>query len=432
MNVNKFPMLIFKITLLKQRQSYHIIMKTNLQLLLVILFATSCNQNDPIVENPKDEPIALRVGMEKRVSQDNEFAFDLLKKTIDLSKETNVFVSPLSVSIALGMAWNGANGETRTEMETAMKMSGLSVADINDYYQIMQSSLPGVDHSTKLSIANSLWYRSGFPVKTDFLKVNNDYFGAYVRELDFAKAWAVDTVNNWCSKKTNKLIPTIIDDIPDEAMMYLINAVYFKGIWANKFDKKITAESAFTNELKNQVTVNMMYQKDTFGYYTDTYAQYLDMPYGNKSFSMTVILPTVSKTTLDVLENLNLANWNAMLGSLQQREVMVSLPRFKVENKFILNQVLQNMGMKLAFSDFADFSKISDIKLVISEVIHKTYITVDEEGTEAAAVTSIGFETTSMPNYPIFTVNRPFIFVIREKSTGVILFIGKIGNVEKY
>jgi serpin B len=143
-------------------------MKTHLQLLLVILFATSCNQNDPIVENPKDEPIALRVGMEKRVAQDNEFAFDLLKQTIDLSKETNVFVSPLSVSIALGMAWNGASGETKTEMETAMKLSGLSVADINDYYKIMQSSLPEVDHSTKLSIANSLWYRSGFPVKQIF------------------------------------------------------------------------------------------------------------------------------------------------------------------------------------------------------------------------------------------------------------------------
>ncbi|NDP21939.1 MAG: serpin family protein [Paludibacter sp.] len=409
-------------------------MKTTVYLLLVGLFTFGCTtQNDPLHPGEDAKPIILKASQQQRVAQDNEFALDLLKKTIADSKETNVFVSPLSVSIALGMAWNGANGETKTQMETALKMSGLSVEDINDYYKVMQTTLPTIDPTTKLSIANSLWYRTGFPVKTDFLKVNSDYFNTEVRELDFNQAWAVDTINNWCSRKTNKLIPTIIDDISSDAMLYLINAVYFKGIWRNKFDKKQTAESNFTNDANKSVLVNMMYQKDTFKYTSDADAQYLDMPYGNKAFSMTVILPTETKTTADILNSLTVEKWNSTLTNMTEQQVFVRLPRFKVENKFVLNDVLKTMGMPLAFSaDDADFSKISTIKLFISAVIHKTYVTVDEEGTEAAAVTAIELINTSVPNYPVFTVNKPFVFVIREQSTGVILFIGKIGNVEKY
>jgi len=408
-------------------------MKTILRCFIVVLIAASCtDQNKPTPAPVDAKPIVLRAGLEKRVSQDNEFAFDLLKKTITGSGETNVFVSPLSVSIALGMAWNGANGTTKAEMETALKMSGLSVTDINDYYKVMQTSLPTIDPTTKLSIANSLWYRSGFEVKPDFLKVNTDYFNAYVKELDFSKTWAVDTINNWCSKKTNTLIPSIINEIPDNAVMYLMNAVYFKGIWQKQFEKKNTSLLPFTNDAGSQVNVNMMALKDTFAYTQTNNAQYLEMPYGNKAFGMTVILPSGNMTTTDVLNSLTVENWNATLNSLTMKEVMVYMPRFKTTNTFKLNSVLQNMGMKLAFSDFADFSNISNNPLQISEVIHKTYVTVDEEGTEAAAVTSIGISVTSVPQYIIFSVNKPFIFVIREKSTGVILFIGKMGNVELY
>ena len=406
-----------------------------MKFIILVLLTTSCtvqNEPKPILVPVDAKPITLRAGLEKRVSQDNEFAIDLLKKTITASGETNVFVSPLSVSIALGMAWNGANGTTKSEMETALKMSGMTTADINDYYKIMQSTLPTIDPTTKLSIANSMWYRTGFVVKPDFLKVNSDYFNAYIKELDFTKAWAVDTINNWCAKKTNSLIPTIIDQIPSDAVMYLMNAVYFKGIWRKQFEKKNTSVLKFTNEAGIQGDVNMMYQKDTFGYAETETAQYLDLPYGNKAFSMTVILPAANKTTADVLNALITDIWSSTLSSLYEREVMVYLPRFKVSNKFKLNDELQNMGMKLAFTDFADFTNLTSIPVQISEVIHKTYVTVDEEGTEAAAVTSIGIINTSMPVIPVFRVDKPFLFVIREKSTGVILFIGKVGNVDKY
>ena len=409
-------------------------MKKHLLFIVILLTAISCtNQNDPIAAIPTDaKPIVLKAGMEKRISQDNEFAFDLLKKTIAGFDQSNVFVSPLSVSIALGMAWNGANGQTRTEMETALKMSGMSVSDINEYYKLMQTTLPTIDPTTKLSIANSLWYRTGFPVKSDFLQINSDYFNAYVRELDFSQAWAKDTINNWCSEKTNKLIPSIIDNISPDMRMYLINAVYFKGIWRQKFETKNTVEANFTNELGTVVKVNMMSQTDTFAYAQDNYAKYLDMPYGNKAFSMTIILPNEEKTTADVLNFLTPANWNNALLAMTKGEVMVKIPRFKVENKFKLNSVLKSMGINLAFLDLADFSKMSVKPLMISEVLHKTYVVVNEEGTEAAAVTSVGMMTTSMPVVKEFIVNKPFLYVIREKSTGVILFIGKMGNVDKY
>jgi serpin B len=412
-------------------------MKKFIQPIIIVVLITGCTvQNDPIIKVPTDAtPIALKLGMEKRVNQDNEFAFDLLNKTIASSGETNVFISPLSVSIALGMAWNGANGQTKTEIETAMKMRGMSVDDINGYYQILQSTLPGIDPTTKLSIANSLWYKTGFPVKSDFLKVNTDYFNAYVKELDFKQAWDVDTINNWCAKKTNNLIKNPLDKIPSDAVMYLVNAIYFKGIWRKHFETKNTKEADFTSETGTISKVNMMYQKDTFSYFADNYAQYLDMPYGNKAFSMTVILPADGKTTADVLNYLTTDNWNKLIQYMSTKEVEVYMPRFKTQNNFLLNTPLQNMGMNLAFTDFADFTNIADMNLKISKVIHDTYIEVTEEGTEAAAVTIISVVATAMPvpePTPVFRVNKPFLFIIREKSTGVILFIGKMGNVEKY
>ena len=412
-------------------------MKKLIQHLVIAFITISCaTGNDPIIQIPKDaSPIILSTAQEKRVNQDNEFAFDLLKKTITASGETNVFISPLSVSIALGMAWNGANGQTKTEMETALKMSGMSITEINDYYKIMQSTMPTIDPTTKLNIANSLWYKTGFVVKQDFLKVNADYFGAYVKELDFSKAWAVDTINNWCAKKTNNLIQKPLDQIPSDAVMYLVNAIYFKGIWRKHFETKNTVEANFTNETGNLMKVNMMYQKDTFAYAADDYAQYLDMPYGNKAFSMTVILPNDGKTTNDVLNYLTTNIWNNRLQTMPLKVVEVYMPRFKNENQFSLVDPLKAMGMNLAFTDLADFSNIADTSLKISKVIHDTYIEVTEEGTVAAAVTIIGIVTSAMPMpepIPVFKVNKPFLFVIREKSTGVILFIGKMGSVDKF
>ncbi len=399
--------------------------------LSVLLVAGCTNKNDITPE--EETPLVLKANMQQKVAQDNKFAFSLLKATIENSEKPNVFISPLSMSIALGMAWNGANNETKTEMEEVLNLSGMTVDEINEYYQIMQTTLPKVDNKTKLNIANSIWYRTGFPVKADYLDVNKEYFNAEVRELDFAQAWALDTINNWCARKTNNLIKEPLDEISPDAVMYLINAIYFKGIWAKKFDNKETVERTFTNENNEAVSVNMMQLSDTFAYTSDDLAQYLDLPYGNGSFSMTVILPLAGKTTTDVLNSLTIEKWNNTLSNMFIQKVDVKLPRFKIENSYEMKDVLINLGMKNAFSaSDADFSGISNYKLFISRVIHSTYCEVNEDGTEAAAVTIIEFETTSMPMNPVFYVNRPFIFLIREKSTGIILFAAKMGNVEKY
>ncbi len=406
-------------------------MKKSVFLLLSLLLFAACEQ--PEVKLKDAEPIPLKAGMEKRVQQDNAFAFDLFRQVlINNADEKNIFISPLSVSIALGMAWNGANGETKTEMATALKMSGMNDDEINEYYRIMLTALPEVDPSTKLNIANSIWYREGFPVKDEYLKVNSDYFNAEVRELDFAKPDALNIINGWCAEKTNNLIKNPLDKISADAMMYLINAIYFKGIWVKKFEKD-TYKANFYAEGGNTVQVDMMQQKDTFGYREDEMAQYLDLPYGNKAFSMTVILPRESKTTDEVLETLDTEKWDNIINGFSSHEVQVYLPKFKTTGKYELKEPLIQMGMVKAFTDQADFSNISDIDLLISRIIHSTYCNVDQEGTEAAAVTIVEFElTSSIPMNYIFNANRPFIFVIREKSTGVILFIGKMGQVELY
>ena len=407
-------------------------MKNLIILLLLVSVLPSCDLVKDAEESAEVKEIVLRAPLQKRVAQDNDFAFELLRKTIAGNKDENIFLSPMSVSIALGMALNGAENETETQIAETLRFKDMTYAEINEYYKIMQSNLPNVDPKVKLSIANAVWYDMQFDVKQSFLDVNAENFDAYIKMLDFKSPTALDTINSWCSRKTNKLIPTILDKIPDGAVMYLTNAVYFKGLWSQKFDKKNTREADFRNVNNQNVRVNMMSLKDTFMYREDETAQYLTMPYGGKAFSMTVMLPAVGKTTDDLLAELNAEKWQNVQAGMTSREVQVFMPRLKVENKFKLKQTLADMGMPVAFTEMADFSGISDTPVMISDVIHKTYVTVDEEGTEAAAVTAVEFEYTSMPVNIVFMVNKPFVFVISEKSTGVILFAGKIGNPAKY
>jgi len=405
---------------------------------ILLLFAIGCVlaacTPDPDLKMEEAQAIQLKAGLEQKVVADNDFAFNLLKQTSSADSESNIFVSPLSVSIAFGMAWNGANGDTRSGIENALKMNEFSIDDINEYYRTMQTELPKIDPSTQLSIANSMWYRQTFPIKQTFLDVNQANFNAYVKGMDFNADWATDTINNWCSAKTKGLIKTILTEpIPEEAVLYLINAVYFKGVWCKKFDKDKTYEGEFLNNSNTYVPVNYMSLKDTFSYYNDDRGEYVDIPYGNKAFSMTIVLPAAGTAVEEMLNSLNGSVLKEIYSNMNNTEVLVKMPRFKVESEYVLNNILKNMGMTDAFDpDRADFSGISDISLYISNVLHKTYITVDEDGTEAAAVTSIGIETTSMPLYKIFSVSRPFIYLIREKSTGVILFAGVMKNPVKY
>ncbi|MDR2383250.1 MAG: serpin family protein [Prevotellaceae bacterium] len=405
----------------------------------MILFVALCvacqNENEddePIGTLPDAEPIALHI--KQKVTTDNTFAFDVFKATSADSKEANVFISPLSISMAFNMVLNGAVGTTLDEILETLCAKDYSVSDINEHSKLLRSELTGVDLSTQLSIANSIWYMQGFPVKDAFLEVNRTNYAAEVNALDFSSPNAAKQINDWCAKQTNDKIPTILDEIPDGAVMYLINAVYFKGIWTLKFDKNNTREENFYASDGKTNPVQIMRQTETFGYASDEYGEYLELLYGNKAFSMIVILPTENKTTEDIIEHLNNEQWNSTIGSMYGRQVNLCLPRFKSECKYQMHKnILPELGMKIPFTGAANFSNISDIPTYISEVIHKTFVEVNEEGTEAAAVTSVGMFTSVNPDpsQPIdFIVNKPFVFVIRENSSGAILFMGKIGEIK--
>ncbi len=400
-------------------------------LFILMPLLIGCNPESDAVKQA--ETINLTPQQAERVVQDNDFALDLFKKTIASSTESNVFISPLSVSMSLGMLWNGANGATKSEIENALKMNGLNIDDINNYYKLMQTTLPKIDPLTKLTIANSIWYRDILPLKPDFLKTNTDYFNAKVAALDFGNSKSVDIINNWCSDNTNKLIPKVIDEIEPNAMMFLINALYFKGTWVKKFDKRKTNEENFTTDQNRQVKVNMMHIEEKFKYTEDEMAQYLEMSYGNKAFSMLILLPLDSKSTEDVLNNLSPERLTQVLSTMYSPKANVRLPRFQVKSSFQLKLMLQAMGMQQVFTENADLTNISDWKpLYVKYVKHDTYVKVDEEGTEAAAVTKTSLFTKSEEPIIPFTVNKPFVFLIRENSTGVILFMGKMGDVEKF
>ena len=404
-------------------------MKTYLLAMFALIAFTGCT-----VENPEEgleaKKIELTAVQEQRVFQDNDFAFELLRKTIANTEDKNVFMSPLSVSLALGMVMNGANGTTLTEIRQVLGMNGMNSTDVNEYYELMQKTLPAIDLKTKLSLANSIWYRNGFNVKPSFLKINSDYFNATSQGLDFASPAALETINGWCSDNTNKLIPKVLDQIDGSTVMFLLNAIYFKGNWVTKFNKDKTFTGEFVNDEGKNTEVDMMQLKSEFGYYEDDVAEYLCMPYGNKAFSMIAILPDEGKSTDDVLRVLTAEKFSDAVNKMSTEEVQVYFPRFKVKNKFQLKPILQAMGMLQAFEPSADFGRISDNRpLWIDYVQHDTYVDVNEEGTEAAAVTTVAFKESAGL---MFRADKPFLFVIREQSTGIILFVGKVSNPGKY
>jgi len=288
--------------------------------------------------------------------------------------------------------------------------------------------LLAADAATDMRIANSIWTRKGFSVLPTFYEINRMYYNAEVSELDFNSPQAAPTINGWCDKNTGGKIDKIIDYIDSSVVMYLINAIYFKGSWVSRFDKNKSEEGNFTSPGGAIRRETYMKQTATFDYYADESVQAARFPYGNDAFGMMVVIPRTG-TVNEMIENLTPEKW-AGISRMYGRELRVEMPRMKLECEYSLVPSLKNMGLGIAFTDgAANFKGINpDAQLCISDVIHKTYIAVDEEGTEAAAVTSVIIVDTSYnpgPTEPIpFLMNKPFLLAITEKSTGAILFIG--------
>ena len=407
-------------------------MKTMIPILMVslILIINSCDETDAI-EGGK---ITVTEKSAKLVEADNTFGLELFQKINAAEKQaSNLMVSPLSVSLALAMTYNGAEGETKTDMEKTMKLYGLTPEEINKTYQTLIQELKSLDKDVVLEIADAIYYRNTFSVEDKFKTINKTYYNAEVTPLDFSSPSAVNTINNWVSDKTKGKIPTILDQIKSSDVMFLLNAIYFNGLWKNKFDKDGTHNLPFRVSTSSTIDVPMMKQENTFDYTSNSLFSGIRMPYGTGQYNMVVMVPGENKTSDDIIKALTIGNWKTWMDSfLPKNNVIVTMPRFKFAYDTDLNSVLSDMGMAVAFNpnqaNFKGISKLHD--LYIDKVKHKTFIDVNESGTEAAAVTSIGIGVTSIPSGTFFTVDKPFVFAITEKETGAILFIGEVTKPE--
>jgi len=382
--------------------------------------------DDPVPILPDGKSAAVIESM-------NDFGFDLFRLVLaDEPADTNVFISPASISLALAMTLNGANSSTEDSMAFALRMNHLTAASINETYRDLITALTSCDEKVLLEIANSIWYRQGFDVEQVFLDINTEYYNAEVAGLNFNDPSAAETMNGWVADKTHDKITQIITPPIDPlTVMFLINAIYFKGVWTIEFDEDKTLEAPFILAGGDDKTVNMMTLVETIGYYENEQFQACQLDYGRGNYCMNIFLPKEGVTVEDIAENMNPENWEAWTSSSDTATVVISLPRFKFEYEKKLNDILSLMGMGIAFSDWADFTGINtNGGLSISQVKHKTFVEVNEEGTEAAAVTvvEIGF-TCVRPDYKKYMImNKPFLFTIREKTSNTIVFMGKLAN----
>jgi serine protease inhibitor len=309
-----------------------------------------------------------------------------------------------------------------------LHLDGYGDQEVNAYYKKLKEALLKTDPSTKLSIANAIFTDQFVEIHKAFIKTNQSYFDATIRQVNFGDPATVDIINGWASEHTDGLIKEVIEETSPLDLMYLLNAIYFKGIWTTQFDKKNTSREPFSQEDGGRADVDMMHQTATFNYTADKSFQLVQLPYGNQAFSMMVLLPVEGLSLREAVAVLcSEGYWGGLQSRLSEAEVTLSLPKFKTEYSKKLNDVLTAMGMGIAFSTMADFSGMSDCPAFIEFVKQDTYISTDEEGTEAAAVTVVAMRKNALgPQQVLFNANRPFLYLIQENSTGAILYMGAV------
>ena len=361
----------------------------------------------------------------------NAFTFDFLKAACTKENAgTNIFISPFSIQMALAMTAAGAAGDTQAEIYNALGFNNFSGTDVSGFYRTLIPALQAVDNTTTFEIANSFWSKSSIKIKQNYIDDIKDSFYAEVRTLPGNGQQAAGEINGWCSEKTHGMINKIVDEVPSSTIVSLLNAIYFKGIWKDQFNKASNTEEKFTNwdgTTKKTVFMNKTFENARV--YSDEYAEAMSIPYGNGAFAMTIVMPRSGVSLDKILAGLNAETWAQYRDGGRWYETIFSMPKFEEEyacEKLCID-ILEEMGMQKAFTGAADLSAMSDTPLCIDEIRHKAKIKVDEEGTEAAAVTYIGMRVTSVgPGGETFyfKVNRPFLYFISERSTGEILFSG--------
>jgi serine protease inhibitor len=366
------------------------------------------------------------------IASGNVFGVELFTKVAQ-EENKNLMLSPLSASAALTMLLNGCNGDTYGQLKETLKYpAGMTISEINEVYKTLTAQLLVIDPKVKLALANAIFYRKGFSVKDPFLNTMSSDFDAEVAGLDFSLPSALTTINKWASDNTNGKIPKVLNEISGDAVMFLMNALYFKGDWSYQFDKALTSDRPFHTDGSNSANVSTM--KGDVGSRVTSGTGYtaIELPYGCTNFTMVVIVPV--GTLSDFITSFTAEKWNTITSAFDDQEkfneLTVYMPKYKFSYEKYLNDQLQSMGMLDAFNPgLANLSGISDASIYVSFVKQNTFVEVDEKGTEAAAVTTIGISTTSFPPQPQeFVIDKPFVFAIRERTTNTLLFIGQVVN----
>jgi serine protease inhibitor len=402
-----------------------------------VLLAAGCRDAGPISGPIAGLPRDLTPTETHLVARSNDFAFRLFGEVArGSSPDSNLFISPLSVAMALGMTYNGAAGTTQAAMQSALGLDGMSLHEIDAAYRGVIDLLRGLDPRVDFTLANSIWYRQDLAFEQAFLDTCRTYFDATVRGLDFASPDAAPTINGWVSDQTRGKIPSIVPDpIPGGIVMYLINAVYFKAVWITQFDRSLTAPGPFTLTTGSTTTVPLMRYASEAPVRAggDAAVQVLDLPYGGGAYSMTIVMPRDPAAMDSLVAGLAPERWDAWIAGLDSVRRQVVMPKFTLSYRLRMNDALAALGMGVAFvgcpavPDCADFTAMRPARdLFISAVMHKTFVDVNEEGTEAAGATSVGVGITAVQ--PPLLIDRPFLFAIRERFSGTILFLGRMMN----
>ncbi len=373
---------------------------------------------------------------ERLVRANNSLGFDVFHELRRAESEGgNIFISPASILTALAMTYNGAEGETRAAMEDTLHLQGMDRDEINTAFADLLTILQNPDPEVELAVANSLWGREGFKFNEDFLQNSREHFNAEIEALDFDDPGASDQINNWVREQTREAIKEIVEPPIDPlTVLFLVNAIYFNGLWSEPFDPGLTSDLPFYLSDGSEITHPLMMQAAEFHYLENELFQAVTLPYGKEGrIGMYIFLPVDDAGAEDFYSELNAETWAQWVNLLWPREGEVGLPRFGFEYETSLNETLKTLGMEIAFDeDNADFSAMHPIppNLYISDVKHKSFIEVNEEGTEAAAVTSVEIAVTSAPETEPFRVvaDRPFFFAIADNMTGTILFMGSVAD----
>ncbi|HYG56871.1 MAG TPA: serpin family protein, partial [Symbiobacteriaceae bacterium] len=356
---------------------------------------------------------------------ETSFSFDLLGRLQAEKPGQNLFISPASVSLALAMTYNGARGETQQAMAEALAVDGMTVAEVNQANAALQSVLSNPDPKVELSIANSIWYQQGYKVNPGFLAATGDFYKAEVAPVDFASPTAGPTINRWVSDATRGKIPKVIGETDPLDRMYLVNAIYFNGKWKEPFDEKLTQPRPFFKQDGSSKEHPMMTKDDRFRYLQGDNFQAVALPYGDGRLNMYVFLPDKGVTLDQFAGSITADRWEAWMGQFRSKEGVLTLPKVKLEWESNLKQAMTDLGMGIAFqpgkADFGDLFAGMQEELYIGFILHKTFLDMNEKGTEAAAVTVVGIRATSMPApQERFTmlVDRPYLMAIRDDKTG--------------